>query len=73
MPEVGNVHLAQAHSNRGRRGRKEFSRCRALGATASEALPEEAHIKFSTLVSDLLGASARWMLKEVARHSGTIA
>jgi transposase len=31
-----------------------------------EALPEEAHIKLSSLVSDLLGASARRMLKALA-------
>jgi hypothetical protein len=31
-----------------------------------EALLEEAHIKLSSLVSDLLGASARRMLKALA-------
>jgi len=98
----GTLHLAQALSNRGRRGRKRDFRdaeglvkrlvsqelilsfvpdaeqrlWRTLTHTRYqrtrdkvrlqnqlEALLEEAHIKLSSLVSDLLGASARRMLK----------
>src|SRR6266567_1719121 len=81
----GTLHLAQALSNRGRRGRKtdfrDAERClwRTLTRTRYrrtrdkvrlqnqlEALLEEAHIKLSSLVSDLLGASARRMLKALA-------
>src|SRR5947207_14136436 len=101
----GTLHLAQALSNRGRRGRiKDFSdvvrqvkrlvareltlsfvpdveqrlwrtvtrrkyqltRDRARLQNQVEALLEEAHIKLSSLVSDLLGASARRMLKALA-------
>src|SRR5438067_11005973 len=101
----GTLHLAQALSNRGRRGRKKDFRdaerlvkrlvsqelilsfvpdaeqClwRTLTRTRYqrtrdkvrlqnqlEALLEEAHIKLSSLVSDLLGASARRMLKALA-------
>src|ERR1700748_2211123 len=97
----GTLHLAQALSNRGRRGRKSDFRdaerlvkrlvseelvlsfvpdaeqrlWRTLTRTRYqrtrdkvrlqnqlEALLEEAHIKLSSLVSDLLGASARRML-----------
>jgi transposase len=101
----GALHLAQALSNRGRRGRKsdfkdaerlvkrlvsaelvlsfvpdaEQRLWRTLTRTRYqrtrdkvrlqnqlEALLEEAHIKLSSLVSDLLGASARRMLKALA-------
>jgi len=101
----GTLHLAQASSNRGRRGRKNDFRdaerlvkrlvsqelvlsfvpdaeqrlWRTLTRTRYqrtrdkirlqnqlEALLEEAHIKLSSLVSDLLGASARRMLKALA-------
>ena len=101
----GTLHLAQALSNRGRRGRKRDFRdaerlvkrlvsqelvlsfvpdveqrlWRTLTRTKYqrtrdkvrlqnqlEALLEEAHIKLSSLVSDLLGASARRMLKALA-------
>ena len=101
----GTLHLAQALSNRGRRGRKKdfrdaerlMKRLVANELTLSfvpnveqrlwrtimrtkhqltcnrvqlqnrlEALLEEAHIKLSSLVSDLLGASARRMLKAIA-------
>jgi len=101
----GTLHLAQALSNRGRRGRKKDFRdaerlvkrlvsqelvlsfvpdaeqrlWRTLTRTKYqrtrdkvrlqnqlEALLEEAHIKLSSLVSDLLGASARRMRKALA-------
>ncbi|MGC2500893.1 MAG: transposase, partial [Silvibacterium sp.] len=101
----GTLHLAQALSNRGRRGRKsdfgdaerllkrlvseelvlsfvpdaEQRLWRTLTRTRYqrtrdkvrlqnqlEALLEEAHIKLSSLVSDLLGASARCMLRALA-------
>src|SRR6201993_1357234 len=101
----GTLHLAQALSNRGRRGRKkdfpdaerlvkrlisqeltlsfvpdtEQRLWRTLSRTRYqrtrdkvrlqnqlEALLEEAHIKLSSLVSDLLGASARRMLHALA-------
>lgn len=101
----GTLHLAQAQSNRGRRGRKSDFRdaerlvkwlvsaelvlsfvpdaeqrlWRTLTRTRYqrtrdkvrlqnqlEALLEEAHIKLSSLVSDLLGASARRMLRSLA-------
>jgi transposase len=101
----GTLHLAQALSNRGRRGRKkdfpdaerlvkrlvsqeltvsfvpdgEHRLWRTLARTKYqrtrdkvrlqnqlEALLEEAHIKLSSLVSDLLGASARRMLHALA-------
>ena len=101
----GTLHLAQALSNRGRRGRKKDFRdaerlvkrlvsqelvlsfvpdteqrmWRTLTRTRYqrtrdkvrlqnqlESLLEEAHIKLSSLVSDLLGVSARRMLKALA-------
>src|SRR6201998_3830113 len=101
----GTLHLAQALSNRGRRGRKkdfrdgqrlvkrlvareltlsfvpdaeqrlwrtvtrrkyQLTRDRARLQNQVEALLEEAHIKLSSLVSDLLGASARRMLHALA-------
>src|ERR1035438_7281167 len=101
----GTVHLAQAQSNRGRRGRKKdfvdaerlVKRLVARELTLSfvpdteqrlwravtrkkyqlrrdlvrsnnqlESLLEETHIKLSSLVSDLLGVSARRMLKALA-------
>jgi transposase len=101
----GTLHLAQALSNRGRRGRKKDFRDaerlvkrlvarelvlsfvpdaeQRLWRTVTrrkyqlrcdrvrlqnqvEALLEETHIKLSSLVSDLLGASARRMLKALA-------
>src|SRR6195256_4405332 len=100
----GSLHLAQAQSNRGRRGRKRdfpdaerlVKRLVARELTLSfvpdaeqrlwrtvtrkkyqlrcdrirlqnqlESLLEEAHIKLSSLVSDLLGLSARRMLKAI--------
>jgi transposase len=102
---TGTLHLAQALSNRGRRGRKrdfpdaerlvkrlvsqelilsfvpdaeqrlwrtltrtkyQRTRDRVRLHNQLEALLEEAHIKLSSLVSDLLGASARRMLKALA-------
>jgi transposase len=104
-PKSGTLHLAQALSNRGRRGRKKDFRdaerlvkrllsqeltlsfvpdaqqrlWRTLTRTRYqrtrdkvrlqnqlEALLEEAHIKLSSLVSDLLGLSARRMLQALA-------
>jgi transposase len=101
----GALHLAQAQSNRGRRGRKrdfadaerllkrlvarelvlsfvpdveqrlwrtvtrkkyQLRRTRVRLQNQLEALLEEAHIKLSSLVSDLLGASAWRMLKALA-------
>jgi transposase len=104
-PMSGTLHLAQALSNRGARGRKQdfpdaerlVRRLVAQELTLSfvpeaeqrlwrtvtrrkyqltcnrvqlqnrlECLLEEAHLKLSSLVSDLLGASARRMLQAVA-------
>ena len=101
----GTLYLAQALSNRGRRGRKkdfrdaerlvkrlvsqeltlsfvpdaeqrlwrtvtrtkyQLRRNKVRLQNQLEALLEEAHIKLSSLVSDLLGVSARRMLKAVA-------
>ena len=101
----GTLHLAQAQSNRGRRGRKrdfpdaerlvkrlvareltlsfvpdaeqrlwrtvtrkkdQLRRDRVRLHNQLESLLEEAHIKLSSLVSDLLGASALRMLKALA-------
>src|SRR5271157_6242863 len=101
----GTLHLAQARSNRGPRGRKkdfpdaerlvkrlvaqelslsfvpdaeqrlwrtvmrrkyQLTRNRVQLQNRLEALLEQAHIKLSSLVSDLLGASARRMLKALA-------
>src|ERR1700747_2147842 len=101
----GTLHLAQAQSNRGPRGRKrdfpdaerlvkrlvaqeltlsfvpdaeqrlwrtvmrrkyQLTRNRVQLQNRLEALLEEAHIKLSSLVSDLLGASARRMLEAIA-------
>src|SRR5712692_10564313 len=101
----GTLHLAQALSNRGRRGRKkdfrdaerlvkrlvaheltlsfvpdveqrlwrtvvrtkyQLTRNRVQLQNRLEALLEEAHIKLSSLVSDLLGASAQRMLEAIA-------
>src|SRR5499425_3314722 len=101
----GTLHLAQAQSNRGRRGRKkdfldaerlvkrpvareltlsfvpdteqrlwrtvtrrkyQLTRDRVRLQNQLESLLEEAHIKLSSLVSNLLGASARRMLKALA-------
>ena len=101
----GKLHLAQALSNRGRRGRKsdfrdaerlvkrlvarelilsfvpdaeqrlwrtvtrkkyQLRRDRVRLHNQLESLLEEAHIKLSSLVSDLLGASARRMLNALA-------
>jgi len=101
----GTLHLAQALSNRGRRGRKkdfrdaerlvkrlvsqeltlsfvpdteqrlwrtltrtryQRTRDKARLQNQLEALLEEAHIKLSSLVSDLLGLSARRMLHALA-------
>src|SRR5207244_5356497 len=100
----GTLHLAQALSNRGRRGRKkdfrdaeslvkrlvareltlsfvpdveqrlwrtvtrrkyQLTRDRARLQNQVEALLEEAHIKLSSFVSDLLGLSAQRMLKAI--------
>jgi transposase len=99
------LHLAQAQSNRGRRGRKkdfpdaerlvkrlvareltlsfvpdgeqrlwrtvmrrkyQLTRDRVRLQNQLESLLEESHIKLSSFVSDLLGASARRMLKAIA-------
>ena len=104
-PRSGTLHLAQAQSNRARRGRKndfadaerlvkrlvarelilsfvpdpeqrlwrtvtrtkyQLTRNRVQLQNRLEALLEEAHIKLSSLVSDLLGASARRMLQALA-------
>lgn len=104
-PMSGSLHLAQAQSNRGPRGRKKdfadaerlLKRLVAQELVLSfvpdteqrlwrtvvrrkyqltcdrvrlqnqlESLLEEAHLKLSSLVSDLLGASARRMLKALA-------
>jgi len=104
-PMSGTLHLAQAQSNRGPRGRKkdfpdaerlvkrlvanelslsfvpdaeqrlwrtvmrrkyQLTRNRVQLQNRLEALLEEAHIKLSSLVSDLLGVSARRMLKALA-------
>src|ERR1700758_701679 len=104
-PKSGTLHLAQARSNRGRKGRKkdfpdaerlvkrlvadelilsfvpdteqrlwrtvtrrkyQLTRNKVRLQNQLEALLEEAHIKLSSLVSDLLGVSARRMLKAIA-------
>lgn len=104
-PMSGTLHLAQAESNRGPRGRKkdfpdaerlvkrlvaqeltlsfvpdaeqrlwrtvmrrkyQLTRNRVQSQNRLESLLEEAHIKLSSLVSDLLGASARRLLKALA-------
>lgn len=104
-PRSGSLHLAQAQSNRARRGRKrdfpdaerlvrrfvanelvlsfvpdpeqrlwrtlmrrkyQMTRHRVQLQNQLEALLEEAHLKLSSLVSDLLGSSARRMLKALA-------
>src|SRR5712691_5002560 len=104
-PMSGTLHLAQAQSNRGARGRKrdfpdaerllkrlvaqeltlsfvpdveqrlwrtvmrrkhQVTRNRVQLQNRLEALLEEAHIKVSSLVSDLLGISARRMLQALA-------
>jgi len=104
-PMSGTLHLAQAQSNRARRGRKndfadaerlvkrlvaqelvlsfvpdaeqrlwrtvmrtkyQLTRNRVQLHNQLEALLEEAHLKLSSLVSDLLGASARRMLQALA-------
>src|SRR6266487_38869 len=104
-PMSGTLHLAQAQSNRGRRGRKndfadaerlvkrlvaqelilsfvsdgeqrlwrtvtrtkyQLRRNRVQLQNRLEALLEEAHLKLSSLVSDLLGLSARRMLEAIA-------
>src|SRR5215813_5873658 len=101
----GQLHLAQAQSNRGASGRKkdfpdaerlvkrlvaqeltlsfvpdgeqrlwrtimrrkhQLTRNRVQFQNRLECLLEEAHIKLSSLVSDLLGKSARYMLQAVA-------
>jgi transposase len=111
----GTLHLAQAQSNRGPRGRKkdfpdaerlvkrlvaqeltlsfvpdaeqrlwrtvmrrkyQLTRSRVQLQNRLESLLEEAHIKLSSLVSDLLGASARRILKALAdgeTNPGTLA
>jgi transposase len=105
LPGSGSLHLAQALSNRGRRGRKrdfpdaerlvkrlvanelvlsfvpdpeqrlwrtvmrtkyQLTCNRVQLRNRLEALLEEAHIKLSSLVSDLLGCSARRMLQAIA-------
>jgi transposase len=102
---AGTLHLAQAQSNRGARGRKkdfpdaerlvkrlvaqeltlsfvpdaeqrlwrtvmrrkdQVTRNRVPLQNRLECLLEEAHIKLSSLVTDLLGASARRMLQAIA-------
>jgi transposase len=103
-PKSGSLHLAQAQSNRGPRGRKndfadaerlvkrlvadeltlslvpdaeqrlwrtvtraknQLTRNRVQLQNRLEALLEQAHIKLSSVVSDLLGVSARRMLKAI--------
>ncbi len=105
-PMSGKLHLAQAHSNRGRRGRKrdfpdaerlvkrlvaqelvlsfvpdpeqrlwrtvtrrklQLRRLLVRMQNQLEALLEEAHIKLSSFVSDLLGVSARRMMHAIAQ------
>src|SRR5580704_8498893 len=105
VPMSGTLHLAQAQSNRGPRGRKkdfpdaerlvkrlvanelslsfvpdaeqrlwrtvmrrkyQLTRNRVQLQNRLESLLEEAQIKLSSLVSDLLGASSRRMLKALA-------
>jgi transposase len=105
-PMSGTLHLAQAQSNRGRRGRKkdfpdaerlvkrlvaqelvlsfvpdpeqrlwrtvarrklQLTRLRVRMHNQLESLLEEAHLKLSSLVSDLLGVSARRMLQALAQ------
>src|SRR5213082_2044626 len=104
-PMSGTLHLAQAQSNRGPKGRKkdfpdaerlvkrliaqeltlsfvpdaeqrlwrtvmrrkyQLTRNRVQLHNRLEALLEEAHIKLSSVVSDLLGTSARRMLQAIA-------
>lgn len=104
-PMSGSLHLAQAQSNRGPRGRKndfadaerlvkrlvagelilslvpdaeqrlwrtvtharsQLSRNRVQLQNRLEALLEQAHLKLSSLVSDLFGVSARRMLEAIA-------
>jgi transposase len=104
-PTSGTLHLAQAQSNRGRRGRKkdfpdaerlvkrlvanelilsfvpdaeqrlrrtvtrrryQLTRNHVRLQNQIESLLEECHIKLSSLVSDLLGVSARRMLRALA-------
>src|SRR5215468_5438687 len=104
-PSSGTLHLAQAQSNRGRRGRKkdfpdaerlvkrlvanelilsfvpdaeqrlwrtvtrrrhQLTRNHVRLQNQLESLLEECHLKLSSLVSDLLGVSARRMLKALA-------
>ena len=104
-PRSGSLHLAQAQSNRGRRGRKkdfldaerlvkrlvarelnlsfvpdakqrlwrtvvrrklQLTRNRVRLQNRVESLLEEAHIKLSSFVSDLLGLSAQRMLKALS-------
>src|SRR5436853_3589332 len=104
-PNSGKLHLAQAQSNRGPRGRKrdypdaerlvkrlvanelnlsfvpdpeqrlwrtvtrrkyQLGRDRVRLQNRLESLLEEAHLKLSSLVSDLLGLSARRMLQALA-------
>lgn len=104
-PRSGTMHLAQAQSNRGARGRKkdfpdaerlvkrlvanelnlsfvpdseqrlwrtvmrrryQLTRNHVRLQNQLESLLEECHIKLSSLVSDLLGVSARRMLKALA-------
>jgi len=104
-PASGTLHLAQAQSNRGRRGRKkdfpdaerlvkrlvanelilsfvpdaeqrlwrtvtrrryQLTRNHVRLQNQLESLLEECHLKLSSLVSDLLGVSARRMLKALA-------
>lgn len=103
-PMAGSLHLAQAQSNRGPRGRKndfadaerlvkrlvageltlslvpdaeqrlwrtvtraknQLTRNRVQLQNRLEALLEQAHLKLSSVVSDLLGVSARRMLKAI--------
>jgi hypothetical protein len=62
----GTLHLAQALSNRGRRGRKrDFLDAERL--VKRLVAREEAHIKLFSLVSDLLGASARRMIRQLRK------
>lgn len=104
--EAGKIHLAQAQSNRARRGRKndfadaerlirrlvadelslsfvpdplqrlwrsvtrrrnQLNRNKTRLQNHLEALLEQAHIKLSSIVSDLLGVSERRMLQAIAK------
>lgn len=105
-PQAGKLHLAQAQSNKGRRGRKndyvdgerlvkrlaadeldlsfvpgpeqrlwrtmtrrknQLNEDRSRVQSQLETVLEQAHVKLSSVLSDLLGVSARRMLKAMAK------